>query len=234
MTDEQREAARLKNKERMALKRATMDNDEKEKDREKDRLRKRKESTRVKEQIYLENERELNKAYKIKMRNARSEEQIEFDKLEYVIRKRDFRKRLDEDKHAQDKEKSKIGMAEFRSKGRIFDYNPRQVRDLDEKVLWTIFSQRGSKYNDLLQKLKPDMASEIIKEDDAQAHLSNSKEDVEQRDAQMNTWYEEELKDVDEVDDEDDEPEKSEYEKMRDRNIEELELAKKASGLFDD
>ena len=125
-------------------------------------------------------------------------------------------------------------MAEFRSKGRIFDHNPRQVRDLDEKVLWTIFSQRGSKYNDLLQKLKPDMASEIIKEDDAQAHLSNSKEDVEQRDAQMNTWYEEELKDVDEVDDEDDEPEKSEYEKMRDRNIEELELAKKASGLFDD
>ena len=231
MTDEQKEAARIKDKQRKAEKRANMDNDEKEKIKEKDRLRKRKETTRVKEQIYLENERELNRAYKIKMRSTRSEEQIEFDKLEYVIRKREFRKRLDEDKLAQEKEKSKVGMAEFRSKGRILDYNPRNVRDLDEMVLWTIFSQRGSKYKELLHKLKPEKASKIIEKN---AQESNLEEEIEKRDEHMNMWYEEELKDVDEAEDEEDEAEKSEYEKIRDKNIEELELAKKASGLFND
>ena len=231
MTDEQKEAARIKDKQRKAEKRANMDNDEKKKIKEKDRLRKRKETTKVKEQIYLENERELNRAYKIKMRSTRSEEQIEFDKLEYVIRKREFRKRLDEDKLAQEKEKSKVGMAEFRSKGRILDYNPRNVRDLDEMVLWTIFSQRGSKYKELLHKLKPEIASKIIEKN---AQESNLEEEIEKRDEHMNMWYEEELKDVDEAEDEEDEAEKSEYEKIRDKNIEELELAKKASGLFND
>ena len=42
MTDEEKELARQKNKERMAEKRANMDNDEKEEAREKDRLRRRK------------------------------------------------------------------------------------------------------------------------------------------------------------------------------------------------
>ena len=237
MTDEQRVAERLKNKQRMAEKRANMNDEEKEKVKEKDRLRKRKEYTKVKEQIYLENERELNKAYKIKMRNSRSEEQIEFDKLEYVIRKRDFRKKLTDDRLVLEKEKSKAGMAEFRSKGRMLDYNPKQVRELDESVLWTIFSQKGPKYQALLHKLKPDIELKIIGNDgDAQA--SNSKEDLEKRDADMSKWYEDELKDVneaeDEAEDDEDEPEKSEYEKIRDRNIEELELAKKASGLFND
>ena len=233
MTDEQREAARLKNKQRMAEKRANMGDEEKEKVKEKDRLRKRKEYTKVKEQIYLENEREINKAYKIKMRNNRSEEQIEFDKLEYVIRKRDYRKRLEDDKIVLEKEKSKVGMAEFRSKGRMFDYNPKQVRDLDESILWTIFYQRGSKYQALLHKLKPEVALKII-ENGGDAEAFKSREDVEKRVADMNIWYEEELKDVEEAEDEEDEPEKSEYEKIRDKNIEELELAKKASGLFND
>ena len=230
MTDEQKEAARIKDKQRKAEKRANMDNDEKKKIKEKDRLRKRKESTSVKEQIYLENERELNRAYKIKLRSTRSEEQIEFDKLEYVIRKREFRKRLDEDKLAQEKEKCKVGMAEFRSKGRILDYNPRNVRDLDEMVLWTIFSQRGSKYKDLLHKLKPEIACEIIEKD---VQVCSLEEEIEKRE-HMDMWYEKDLKDVDESEDEEDESEKSEYEKIRDRNIEELELAKKASGLFND
>ena len=231
MTDEQKEAAKLKDKQRKAEKRANMSNDDKEKLKEKDRLRKRKETIKVKEQIYLENERAINKAYKIKKRNSRSEEQIEFDKLEYVLKKREFRKRLDEDKLAQEKEKCKVGMAEFRSKGRIVDYNPRNVRDLDEMVLWTIFSQKGSKYRDLLHRLKPEIASEIIEKD---AQVSNLEEEIEKRDDHMNMWYEEELRDVNEAEDEEDEQEKSEYEKIRDKNIEELELAKKASGLFND
>ena len=233
MTDEQKEAARIKDKQRKAEKRANMDNDEKEKIKEKDRLRKRKETTRVKEQIYLENERELNRAYKIKMRSTRSEEQIEFDKLEYVIRKREFRKRLDEDKLAQEKEKSKVGMAEFRSKGRILDYNPRNVRDLDEMVLWKMFYQKGLKYKALLHKLKPDLVSKIVEDVSDQGLSINSEETQQYRDAQLNKWYEDELKEVSETEDED-EPEKSEYEKIRDKNIEELEALKEASGLFND
>ena len=155
MTDEEKELARQKNKERMAEKRANMDNDEKEEAREKDRLRKKKESNKVKEQICLENERELRKEYKIRMRKSRSEEQVEYDKLEYVIRKREFRKRLEDSELVEEREKSKLGMADFRSNGRVLEYNPRQVRDLDEMVLWKMFYQKGLKYKELLHKLKP-------------------------------------------------------------------------------
>ena len=77
------------------------------------------------------------------------------------------------------------------------------------------------------------MALKII-ENVGDAKAFKSREDVEKRVADMNIWYEEELKDVEEAEDEEDEPEKSEYEKIRDKNIEELELAKKASGLFND
>ena len=64
--------------------------------------------------------------------------------------------------------------------------------------------------------------------------VCNLEEEIEKRDEHMNMWYEEELRDVNEAEDEEDEQEKSEYEKIRDKNIEELELAKKASGLFND
>ena len=229
MTDEEKELAKQKNKQRMADKRANMDNEEKEQARMKDRLRKKKESNKVKEQIRLENERELRKDYKIKMRASRSEEQIEFDKLEYVIRKRELRKGLPDPELVEEREKSRLGMADFRSQGRVLDHNPRQVRDLDEMVLWTMFYQKGSKYKALLHKLKPDLASKIIDDvNDDQGPSSNSVDEY------MNEWYEDEVRDVSETEDEEDEPEKSEYEKIRDKNIEELELLKKASGLFDD
>ena len=50
----------------------------------------------------------------------------------------------------------------------------------------------------------------------------------------MNQWYDDELKDVSESEDEKDKREKSEYEKIRDKNIEELEALKEAPGLFND
>ena len=234
MTDEEKELARQKNKERMAEKRANMDNDEKEEAREKDRLRKKKESNKVKEQICLENERELRKEYKMRMRKSRSEEQVEYDKLEYVIRKREFRKRLEDSELVEEREKSKLGMADFRSNGRVLEYNLRQVRDLDEMVLWKMFYQKGLKYKELLHKLKPDLVSKIVEDVSDQDLSINSEETQQYVDAQMSKWYEDELKGVSETEDEDNEPEKSEYERIRDKNIEELEALKEASGLFND
>ena len=67
-----------------------------------------------------------------------------------------------------------------------------------------------------------------------EAQVCNLEEEIEKRDEHMNMWYEEELRDVNDAEDEEDEQGKSEYEKIRDKNIEELELAKKASGLFND
>ena len=233
MTDEEKELAKQKNKQRMADKRANMDNEEKEQARIKDRLRKKKESNKVKEQIRLEHERELRKDYKIKMRASRSEEQIEFDKLEYVIRKRELRKGLPDLELVEEREKSRLGMADFRSQGRILEYHPRHVRDMDSMVLWTMFYQKGPKYKALLHKLKPDLASKI-NGDVGEQGLSSNSDQEKIRDAHMNEWYDDELKDISESDDEEDKPEKSEYEKIRDKNIEEIELLKKASGLFDD
>ena len=215
-----------------ALKRAEETDEERKLRLEKDRERKRDKARAIKKLTYSENEKEMNRLYKEKMRMKRTAEQIEFDKLEYAIRKRQFRKKMSETEKEIEKEKSRIGMQNLRSEGPIMEYQKRKFRETDELNMWMIYWEKGQEYQDLLKKLKPDMASQI------KIRLENGANSIPEK---MVNDYEEELNachnEANTIDDEDvdmPEIEMSEYEKFREENIKEFEAAKKKSGLFDD
>ena len=215
-----------------ASKRAKETDEERKVRLEKDRERKREKAKAIKKLTYSENEKEMNRVYKAKMRMNRTAEQIEFDKLEYVLRKRQFRKEMSETEKETEKEKSRIGMQSLRLEGPIMEYQKREFRELDDLTLWMIYWEKGQKYQDLLTKLKPDTASQI------KVRLENGgnipENIVNDYDEELNAWHNE----ADEIDDDEEidlpEIEMSAYEMLREKNIKELEAAKKESGLFDD
>ena len=222
----------MKNKTQQALKRAEETDEERKLRLEKDRERKRDKARAIKKLTYSENEKEMNRLYKEKMRMKRTAEQIEFDKLEYAIRKRQFRKKMSETEKEIEKEKSRTGMQNLRLEGPIMEYQKRKFRETDELNMWMVYWEKGQEYQDLLKKLKPDMASQI------KIRLENGANSIPEK---MVNDYEEELNachnEANTIDDEDvdmPEIEMSEYEKFREENIKEFEAAKKKSGLFDD
>ena len=66
---------------------------------------------------YLKNERERNCQYKMKMRKGRSKEQVEYDKIKDLIRKREVCKSRTKEEQNKDKEKAKEGMRQGRYYG---------------------------------------------------------------------------------------------------------------------
>ena len=223
----------MKNKMLQASKRAKETDEERKVRLEKDRERKREKAKAIKKLTYSENEKEMNRVYKAKMRMNRTAEQIEFDKLEYVLRKRQFRKEMSETEKETEKEKSRIGMQNLRLEGPIMEYQKREFRELDDLTLWMIYWEKGQEYQDLLTKLKPDTATMI------KIRLENGSNSIPEQivtdyNEELNTWHNE-VNDIDDDEDKDmPEIEMSAYEKLREKNIKELEAAKKESGLFDD
>ena len=132
----------MKDKMQKALKRAEETDEERKVRLEKDRERKRDKARAIKKLTYSENEKEMNRLHKEKMRMNRTAEQIEFDKLEYVLRKRQFRKEMSETEKEIEKEKSRNGMQSLRLEGPIMEYQKREFRELDDLTLWTIYWER--------------------------------------------------------------------------------------------
>ena len=222
----------MKNKLQKASKRAEETDEERKVRLEKDRERKREKVRAIKKQTCTENEKEMDRQYKEKMRMNRTAEQIEFDKLEYVLRKRQFRKEMSETEKQIEKEKSRNGMQSLRLEGPIMEYQKREFRELDDLTLWMIYWEKGQKYQDLLEKLKPDTAS-VIKIRLDNGAISIPGKTVNDYEEELNAWHNEAINNDDE-DIELPEIEMSAYEKLREENIKELEAAKKESGLFDD
>ena len=230
MSVEERTLQKEKDKNQKAANRANMTEEERKLKQEKDRDRKREKAEAIKRQTNAENERELNRLYKEKIRKNRTAEQIEFDKLEYVLRKRQLRKEMSKAEKEKEKEQSRIGMKNLRLEGPIMDYQKRSIRDLDELTLWSIFWEKGQSYQDLLSKLKPEIASIITKRLET-GGMNMPQDIVDDYDNQLDEWHDDEDREDDKNDSS--EIEMSAYEKLREKNIKELEAAKKASGLFD-
>ena len=233
MSEQEKIAKKEQDRIQKASKRAKETEEERKLRQEKDRDRKREKANAIKRQTDSENEKEKDRLYKEKNRMDRTIEQIEFDKLEYVLRKRKFRAGMCDAEKQKEKEKSRIGMKNLRLEGPIMDYQKREIRELDDLSLWIIFWKKGQTYKDLLIKLRPDTAS-IIKERLENDGLKIPEEIINTYDEQLDIWHEDE-NDINH-DEEIDSPkiEMCAYEKVREENIKELEALKKASGLFDD
>ena len=231
MSEQEKIAKQEQDRIQKASKRAKETEEERKLRQEKDRDRKREKAKAIKRQTDTENEREKDRLYKEKIRMDRTIEQIEFDKLEYVLRKRKFRTEMCDAEKQKEREKSRIGMKNLRSEGPMMDYQKREIRELDDLSLWIIFWQKGQNYQDLLIRLKPDTAS-IIRERLENDVLQVPEEIINNYDEQLDTWHENDFNYDEEIDSP--EIEMCAYERIREENIKELETLKKASGLFDD
>ena len=131
MPEDKKRLMREADKERKAKKRASMTEEEKNAVKEKDRLRKAKKKnsevdgrTLPRERPWLENrpvydEAAANREYKRRVKESMTEDELEFQKIQNLIIKRNSRAKRTTERMEQDKAKAKEGMKLIKEKGHI-------------------------------------------------------------------------------------------------------------------
>lgn len=183
-TEEERQNIRASNKERMARSRSLMTEDQKDDMNYKDRKRKSNvnnaESTK---QYYVENEREFNRLYKVKIRGNRSDEEIEFDRIELLLRMRKHRQSRNGKEHLLDKLQAMRGMRLFREDGRLVQFSERfsyckfKRNGLDlEEFLWNQYYNEGPKSREVLKRKRPDVYNTIVERKEKERKLQEERD----------------------------------------------------------
>ena len=257
LTEEEKAERGEKDMERKARKRAEkfdMSDEVEAMERELDRRRKADERTREREQKglvknahltgYLKNERERNCQYKIKMRKGRSQEQVEYDKIKDLIRKREVCKSRTKEEQNKDKEKAKEGMRQGRYYGYLGDEMKRsksKFKSIDR--LWRCFWDSSDAAKELLKKKEIEIAEKLEEEDRNDPELADKlaaedktqEEEIKKLNSErIKAWRKKRRMDLLKALNEPiimPEVEKSEYEKIRDENVRQLEEARKE--IFD-
>ena len=172
-SEEAKEAAREVNKKKHADRRAQLSEEEKKERREKDKERKarkkaEKKATEAqqgnqedKKGSYTDNERELNKEYKRKIRADRTSEEVMFEDIELLLRRREEREGRPEEVYLKDNLEAKRGMTEFRKLGRLKEFQERMFRNDTEIAIWRIFWNMGESYKALLMERKPAIVEKL-------------------------------------------------------------------------
>ena len=256
-----KEKIKAKDRERKAAMMSRMSDADRERKREKDRQRKAAQRAKQKEicgsnndedddnelekpPSYLANERENNRQYKIRMREARSEEEAEYDRIKLVLINRESRSKYSEDQQHDMRTGAAEGMRKFRELGFLKEYKERSKRSKDTLEIWRSFWRSGEDARVLLETKEPAIAEKLANEVDVDVseEFSSKSMDDEER---IKEWRKKNAEKVKawrrkkrmEILKKLNEPiilpemEKSEYEKIRDKNIEELRKARKAFGL---
>ena len=189
---------------------------------------------------YLKNERERNCQYKIKMRKGRSQEQVEYDKIKDLIRKREVRKSRTKEEQNKDKEKAKEGMRQGRYYGYLGDEMKRsksKFKSIDR--LWRCFWDSSDAAKELLKKKEIEIAEKLEEEDRNDPELADKlaaedktqEEEIKKLNSErIKAWRKKRRMDLLKALNEPiimPEVEKSEYEKIRDENVRQLEEARK-------
>ena len=253
MTEEERAERRERDRQRKALKRAEQRNMSAEvQDMEKELDRKRKSIERAQERHrkgvkknahltgYQLNEREQNRQYKMKKRNSRGEEEVRYDNLKLLLRMRDLRKSRTKEQQIQDKAKAQEGMRKIRYSGFAKDFYKRsktKFKDVDR--LWRDFWDSSIEAKKLMKEKEPEIAKRLEEEDEIEpdtairlAQEDQAKEaELKKANAErIKAWRKKKRLELQKALDEPiimPELEKSEYERIRDENVRQLEEALK-------
>ena len=237
MSEEKREKQKQAARSRMSERRAAMTIEEKEERKAKDRERKAKKGQKQKEKALEENERNekvSNMMYKRKIRETQSKEEKELRKIENVIQVRKHRAQRTEEIIEIDKRKAKEGMKTMRKCGKIKTHCteeskftagvPRKKREKDENELWKNYASKDSHQKSLFETLKPNTAAKLENKDQEKAGNTRLYDDIRKK---------REDKELKKIQFETPDYVMSEYELIRQKNIEDIEKMKKAIGLFD-
>ena len=102
--------------------------------------------------------------YKRKIRAKMTPEEKEYSKIGNVIAVRKHRESRDGKKLLIDRMKARQGMEDFWKFGRIGEFATRESREKDESKIWKKYYQEDPDQRALLETLKPDKATEVMKE----------------------------------------------------------------------
>ena len=143
-----------------------------------------------KEEGYLWNEQEKNRDYKRKKRANRTEEEIEFDRIENVLAVRKHRASRTGKQCLLDRMKQQQSSRDFNEFGRLRPYKERlngkrSMKNRDEHVMWQKYINTRKENLNLLGEKKPEIVSKVRKKE---------KEDLEKYEAKRKAKEEEEKK----------------------------------------
>ena len=143
-----------------------------------------------KEEGYLWNEQEKNRDYKRKKRANRTEEEIEFDRIENVLAVRKHRASRTGKQCLLDRMKQQQSSRDFNEFGRLRPYKERinggrGYKNRDEHNLWQKYINTKKENLNLLEEKKPEIVSKVRKKE---------KEDLEKYEARRKAKEEEEKK----------------------------------------
>ena len=177
--EEEKKEARQRDRQKKAEARGKLNEVEREDMRRKDRERKAKkaaqkaaekaatnaaqsEGEKVSKTKY--NELYENMMYKRKIRAKMTPEEKEYSKIGNVIAVRKHRESRNGKKLLIDRMKARQGMEDFWKFGRIGEFATRESREKDESKIWKKYYQEDPDQRALLETLKPDKATEVMKE----------------------------------------------------------------------
>ena len=252
---EDRERIQEYDRDRKALKASQMSEEEKLKKREKDKQRKALSRAKEREREGKEKnahltgygweEKEKNRQYKIRIRKERTNEEIRYDNIKDLIRKREIRKNRSKEEQTKDKVKAKDGMRQARYQGYIMDESTRsKTKFKDVERIWRCFWDLSDAAKQILKAKEPEIAEKLEDEDKREPDIAIRFEDEDKaREAEMKqiylarikAWRKKKRVELRKALDEPiimPEVEKSEYEKVRDENVKQLEEARLA--IFSD
>ena len=179
LSEDKKQQMRDADRERRAKKRAAMTEEEKEAAREKDRARKaakRSESAknsdvdwrtlpRPKPADYqykaVYNERESNKQYKRRVRQSRSAEEGEFEKIQNLLIKRTSRAKRTAERKDEENDKARKGMKLLGDEGALRKFKVRRAKGESEEYLWWKYWNKGESNKEILFKKLPLVAAKF-------------------------------------------------------------------------
>ena len=123
-----------------------------------------------KEEGYLWNEQEKNRDYKRKKRANRTEEEIEFDRIENVLAVRKHRASRTGKQCLLDRMKQQQSSRDFNEFGRLRPYKERlngkrSMKNRDEHVMWQKYINTRKENLNLLGEKKPEIVSKVRKKE---------------------------------------------------------------------
>ena len=143
-----------------------------------------------KEESYKWNEEEKNRDYKRKKRANRTEEEVEFDRIENVLAVRKHRASRTGKQCLLDRMKQQQSSRDFNEFGRLRPYKERlngkrSMKNRDEHVMWQKYINTRKENLNLLEEKKPEIVSKVRKKE---------KENLEEYEARRKAKEEEEKK----------------------------------------
>ena len=173
LTEDKKKLLREADRDRKAKKRASMTEEEKNALKERDRLRKAmKKTSQVdgrtlpRDRPWLDSrpaydEAAANREYKRRVKESKTEEEHEFQRIQNIIIKRNSRAKRTTERKEEDKAKANEGMKKIKDMGHLMKFKVRRAKGEGEEYMWWKYWNKGGSNKDILTKKLPKLSAKF-------------------------------------------------------------------------